>query len=110
MAYITYAEYTERGGELPEPAFDRFYTRAKLELDYYTQRRITKLKEIPEDIKLLMVELIGLADNFSQGDKVESFSNEGIAVTFEKSASEAEQAYNLIKIYAQDYIFRGIDP
>lgn len=57
--YITYNEYKALADNpVSEEAFDKLYLRAKIKLDYYTFDRIANMDPIPEEVKLLMCDLI----------------------------------------------------
>lgn len=58
MNYINYEEYQEFGGELEEKDFKRMLFPAAKTIDYYTYNRIRKLKDIPNEVKACLFELI----------------------------------------------------
>lgn len=79
--YITFEEYTALGGTVELSAFPLLERLAEKKLNYWTFKRITEDTEITEDIKLAMALIINSLEQ-AQGDKVSSFSNDGISVSF----------------------------
>lgn len=113
--YLTHEEYKEKGGCMTSSAFLILESRARKKLDLYTQNRLQKLTEIPEDIKTLMFLLVGELKAHEERDTggISSISNDGYAVSYEKG-TEAEDALesvmlSLIREYAAPWCFRGID-
>ena len=78
--------------EIDELTFRRLEFRARKIVDRLTQNRIQKMQEVPEAVKLLMVELIPL--EFSLGAAVKdnqpvtSFSNDGYSETYAEPLTE----------------------
>ena len=82
--YIDLTYYKENGGEeISDAAFLRCAFRAEKIVDKFTFNRIKNIKETPEAVKRLLVELITL--ELTQGaaikdnQAVSSFSNDGYA-------------------------------
>lgn len=113
--YLTHEEYKEKGGCMTYSAFLIYESRARKKLDLYTQNRLQKLAEIPEDIKTLVYLLIGeMTANEERGtDGIASVSNDGYAVSYEKRTETEEASESamlaLIREYAAPWCFRGID-
>lgn len=85
--YIDLSYYKTNGGKaMDDTAFPKMEFRARMMLDRLTQGRIQKMKAVPETVKRLMVELIGL--EIGQGAEatdrksVTSFSNDGYSETY----------------------------
>lgn len=87
--YIDYEYYQLNGGIVDISTFPILYKKAKYKLDYYTQNRIKQLNEITVEIKDCMVEMINKISTM-QGDKVSSFSNDGVSVSLVVNDEEAE--------------------
>jgi len=112
--YLTYAEFTDKGGtELSEAAFSRYAYRAKAEIDRYTQGRITDGES--EALKRCMIEVI---DAFFKADEatennVASVSNDGMSVAYrDMTCSQTELAQTvrrLVLAYLPEYCYRGVD-
>lgn len=67
-------------------AFARNEFRARKMVDRVTQNRVTKMEEVPEAVKRLMVELITMEETQGaavvENQAVTSFSNDGYSQTF----------------------------
>lgn len=86
--YIDLEYYMCNGGTegITSAAFARNEFRARKLVDKATKNRVAKMREVPEAVKLLMVELIRMEEK--QGAKVmenqpvTSFSNDGYSETY----------------------------
>ena len=63
--YISYQEYMERGGTLPESDFNTIEYHAQKRLDYVTDCRISKMEQIPEEVIQALMVLIALYNRVS---------------------------------------------
>lgn len=113
--YLTYAEFTEKGGtELSEAAFSRYEYRAEKEIDRYTQKRLSS-SQPSEAVKRCMVEIIELLCSTEEAgkDNVASVSNDGMSVSYrdmridEKGLSQ--KIHNIVIMYLPEYCYRGVD-
>lgn len=89
--YITYDEYVELGGKLPEDVFPQLLRKAQRYLDYITFNRIKLLPSIPDEVKEVLADFI---DKFNKREEVSgsfssasSYSNGVESVTFKENAS-----------------------
>jgi hypothetical protein len=89
--YITYDEYVELGGNLPEDVFPRLLRKAQRYLDYITFNRIKLLPSIPDEVKEVLADFV---DKFNKKEEVSgsfssasSYSNGVESVTFKENAS-----------------------
>lgn len=57
--YLTFAEYQARGGTNTATAFALLEFKARKMIDSHTQGRVSKMANIPGDVKNCMFELIG---------------------------------------------------
>lgn len=86
--YIDLIYYRENGGkvDMNDATFNRVAFRAEKLLDRYTQSRVRCMKEVPEAVKRLMVELITIEDTqgaaIQENQAVSSFSNDGYSETY----------------------------
>lgn len=85
--YIDYAYYMNNGGKtMDDTTFRRLEFRARKIVDRTTQNRIQKMKEIPEAVRQLMMELVTLESNqgaaVQDNQAVTSFSNDGYSETY----------------------------
>lgn len=86
--YIDLAYFQENGGKtgITSADFARMEFRARKLVDKQTQNRVSKMKEPPEAVKLLMVELILMEQNqgaaIMENQPVAAFSNDGYSETY----------------------------
>ena len=92
MNYLTYEEYNKRGGKVEHSAFSTLERKARYKLDYYTQDRIKQLTVIPDAVKDCMAEFIDKMAEEMSGEKVASFSNGSVSVSFEKSTGTLDNS------------------
>lgn len=85
--YIDLQYYKSNGGiDMTDAAFSRNEFRARKTVDRLTQGRVQNMAQVPEAVKRLMVELVGLESG--QGAEVvshqavSSFSNDGYSETY----------------------------
>lgn len=83
--YLTFAEYQAWGGQQSESAFDRLEFKARMMIDEYTFGRLKDAASIPEAVKRLEFELIGMIGNQDvsaegYGGVVDSESNDGYSI------------------------------
>lgn len=83
MVYLTYSEYSELGGEAVDAfAYTKAERNARRKLDYFTQDRLKNATTITDDVKECMAELIDKMAEMEEGEKVSSFSHDGVSVSF----------------------------
>lgn len=85
--YIDHGYYLANGGkEMNEAAFSRNEFRARKLVDTLTQGRIRKMREVPEAVQRLMVELVTMEENqganLMEKQAVTSFSNDGYSESY----------------------------
>lgn len=96
MAYLTYDEYEQMGGQLSEAAFSTLEFRASKALDALTHGRVMNEQPVRTAVKQAVYALIGTMhmddENASAygGRDVQSMSNDGVSVTFASGAQGAE--------------------
>lgn len=110
--YITYSEYNEMGGLLSESEFNRFYYRAKKELDNATFNRLTGLTA-DDNTKRCMFELITyISENCNNGavNSVKSISNDGYSVSYSDKTEAKTDIRNIIETYfiETDMMYSGL--
>ena len=94
--YLTYTDYTTKGGTLDETAFNRLEFKAEKLIDQYTFGRLTELTTQSEAVQNLVFELIGLADKDDAA--VTSVSNDGYSESY-AAADFTIKSDNLIYSY-----------
>lgn len=86
--YIDYEFFQENGGSsgVTSATFARNEFRARKLVDKATQNRVARMLEVPESVKLLMVELIRMEETqgaqLMESQPVTSFSNDGYSETY----------------------------
>lgn len=110
--YLTYAEYQDWGGQQSESAYNRLEFKARMLIDEYTFGRLKDAESIPEAVKRLTFELVGLLGNMDlsgegYGGVVASESNDGYSITMASgtvltAAESMIQAGKLIETYLAD--------
>lgn len=125
MEYIDYGCYLNCGGDvaITMATFKKLEFRARKAVDRLTQNRIQGMKEVPEAVRRLMVELIRLeaAQDAAVFDNqtVKSFSNDGYSETYADPMTEeriTEIKFKLIMKYLSGekdddgvpLLFRGV--
>ncbi len=89
--YLTHQQYLSHGGTAELSAFPLLERRARAKLDYWTMGRIT---DVDCDIHLCMTLIINALDSVqkaSQGGTVNSFSNDGVSVSFGTQQTKTEE-------------------
>lgn len=100
MAYITLAEYTALGGTVTDStSFALLEKKARRKLDYFTQDRLKTDTTIIDEVKEVMTEFINQMDSATGGEKVSSFSHDGISVSFDNTSSLDDDLYDLAVEY-----------
>ena len=96
MAYLTYDEYKQMGGQLSEAAFSTLEFRARKAVDMLTHGRVAGEQPVREAVKLAVYALVCEMDADEKraaaydGREVQSMSNDGVSVTFASGAQGAE--------------------
>jgi len=100
--YLTYAEYTARGGTLTSTAYTRFETNARMHVDRLTHNRISEETTVRDAVKNLMFELVEYlaANEESQRSGIKSFSNGSVSATY----STVQEQRGHIAQLASDYL------
>lgn len=86
--YIDYTFFTNNGGssDVTASAFPTIEFRARKIIDRATQKRVQSMSAVPEDVKMLMVELINIesvgGSQAITAPAVASFSNSGYSETY----------------------------
>jgi len=91
--YLTFAEYQELGGTLPESDFTTAEFKARKRIDYLTDCRVQAMAEIPEEVKLCMFSLIkvgSISGAEAQADNplVSSFSTDGYSESYGSASDQ----------------------
>lgn len=111
--YIDDLFYAANSGkaDMDSAAFSRAEFRARKIVDRLTQGRVKAMREVPEAVKMLMVELITLEEtqgaDVTENQAITSFSNDGYSETYAdpltiERVKELEE--NLILEYLSDEV------
>ena len=100
-SYITFQEYVELGGNVPEESFIVLERKAQRLLDYITFDRVPECPSIPDQVKEVLTEFINRMFSFNNqvesGDTIESYANSVEKLTY-KIKSEEEHNDELVKV------------
>ena len=98
---MTFAEYQERGGTLPEASFTLLEFKGRKRIDYLTDNRVQNMAEVPEAVKLCIMTLISLENSVGVVAQVEnpvvtSFTTDGYSESYGKAlgAEDADKSMN----------------
>lgn len=126
MAYLTYEEYVALGGDLSETAFPAAEMRARKQIDKLTASRIAAMANVPEEVKLAMMELIksnaaASVDTLTENPLVQSFNNDGYSESYgagadqlaviqsSASAAVSDLLYGVLDDNGVPLLYRGLD-
>jgi len=98
--YLTYEQYTAFGGTLDEAAFALAEMKARKRIDAMTQGRVARMAEVPGEVRVAMMEIIGVDSAFGAAAQasapvVASFTTDGYSESYggvseRMSAAEAK--------------------
>lgn len=122
--YLTYTEYTERGGTLGPADFMQAEYDARKRVDKWTDMRVQHMQTVPEDVKRCMMRLIAIcsasgAEAQINKPTVTSFNTDGYSETYGHalSAQDADTAmdqiiktglYGVENDYGVPLLYRGV--
>ena len=99
-SYLSYTEYQQLGGKVPEESFNVLERKAQRLLDYITFDRVPECPEIPEEVKEVLTEFVTRMHSFDEqveaGDTIESYSNSVEKLTY-RLKSEEEHNDEMVK-------------
>ena len=95
--YLSYEEYQNYGGGLPETDFVLYEFRARKRIDYWTDSRVQRMKAVPEAVKLCMMQIMKFDSKFgtdAQTDNpvVASFNTDGYSESYGSASEQASAA------------------
>lgn len=97
--YLTYSEYVELGGTIPEMPFNLLEYEARKKIDIRTQNRLKNIEseDIPQEVKLCEYAMINSINNYSSTTSdvankgnVASENTDGYSVSYLTSAQISE--------------------
>ncbi len=115
MTYLTYDQYRDYGGKLPETEFNQVEFACRKRIDAVTFGRVARLAQadkLPEAVLRCMFALVGLESRVGANAQVEtpvvtSFTTDGYSEHYGNAmtAKEAEAAMNsIIRMYLADEV------
>ena len=94
MAYITFEEYVSLGGKCTEDTFPLLQYDIETLMDYVTENRLSKLVDklgyVPEEVKMLEVQLVNISSSTSPKEGVSSYSNGIESFSYDTSKSSLD--------------------
>ena len=94
MAYITFEEYVSLGGKCNEDTFPLLQYDIETLMDYVTENRLSKLVDklgyVPEEVKMLEVQLVNISSSTSSKEGVSSYSNGIESFSYDTSKSSLD--------------------
>ncbi|MDD3337808.1 MAG: hypothetical protein PHS82_03015 [Lachnospiraceae bacterium] len=99
MVYLTYAEYTELGGTLPQSDFTLLEFKCRKRIDKMTDCRVQRMANAPEAVKLCIMSLIPIESKAGvlaqiENPTVTSYNTDGYSESYGKAlgADDAENS------------------
>ena len=94
MAYITFEEYVSLGGKCNKDTFPLLQYDIETLMDYVTENRLSKLLDdlgyVPEEVKMLEVQLVNISSSTSSKEGVSSYSNGIESFSYDTSKSSLD--------------------
>ena len=106
--YITFEEYQTNGGVLSAVEFEKVEKRAQYLLDYWVQNRISKLDTIPDNVKDCLTLMIDTMSKWEDGEKVTSFSNGKVSMSFDTTRTRESDLFEQAKIMLPVELITGV--
>lgn len=109
-SYLTYEDYKELGGTLSEDAFSKYERKAQRYLDYLTFDRCKQLDIIPNEVREVLVEFIGMLVTMdtqkAAGDTITQYSNgvESFTYSFKTEEDMKKEMSNVAVSWLPDYL------
>lgn len=107
MEYLSFDEYVSIGGVLEATAFNRYSARAFSRITQETRNRISKMEEIPEEVKHLCRDLIEYIHTYKSQELTvagESQSQGGVSESVTYSAKTGKEIEDGIDDMIYDYL------
>ena len=107
--YLTYDEYEELGGDLPEMPFNLLEFEARQEIDKYTFGRLKELATQVNDVKICVYKIISYINNYNQllsaNGAISSENTDGYSISYSKmGSSDTDTKNNVIKDIVKTYL------
>ena len=94
--YLSYEEYKSLGGTLGEMPFNILELKARQVINERTQNRLKNIKEIPQEVKICVYDLINTMNKYNLSDNstssnVSSENTDGYSVTYKSGTELTEE-------------------
>ena len=94
--YLTYEEYKSLGGTLGEMPFNILELKARQVINERTQNRLKNIKEIPQEVKICVYDLINTINKYnlsnnSTSSNISSENTDGYSVTYKSGTELTEE-------------------
>ena len=109
MAYITFEEYVSLGGKCTEDTFPLLQYDIETLMDYVTENRLSKLVDklgyVPEEVKMLEVQLVNISSSTSSKEGVSSYSNGIESFSYDTSKSSIDSMKEKVSKKMLQYLY-----
>ena len=107
--YLTYTDYITLGGTLDQTPFDLLEFEVRKKIDKYTYGRLKELDSQVQEVKLLVLKLIELVDNYNKSEMehrgISSENTDGYSVKYSDITTDTTKAKNNeIKSIISEYL------
>lgn len=112
--YLSYSEYVQRNGTIPETEFQIAEFKARKRIDYWTDSRVQNMEEVPEAVKLCIVALIAAekkigAEAQAASPLLSSFNNDGYSESYGSAADQAAAINTAVKNQIRQLLYGETD-
>ena len=109
MAYITFEEYVSLGGKCTEDTFPLLQYDIETLMDYVTENRLSELLDdlgyVPEEVKMLEVQLVNKSSSKSHKEGVSSYSNGIESFSYDTSKSSIDSMKETVSKKMLQYLY-----
>ena len=109
MAYITFEEYVSLGGKCTEDTFPLLQYDIEALMDFVTENRLPKLVDklgyVPEEVKMLEVQLVNTSSSKSSKEGVSSYSNGIESFSYDTSKSSIDSMKETVSKKMLQYLY-----
>lgn len=109
MAYITFEEYVSLGGKCTEDTFPLLQYDIETLMDFVTENRLHKLVDklgyVPEEVKMLEVQLVNTSSSKSSKEGVSSYSNGIESFSYDTSKSSIDSMKETVSKKMLQYLY-----
>ena len=109
MAYITFEEYVSLGGKCTEDTFPLLQYDIETLMDFVTENRLSKLVDklgyVPEEVKMLEVQLVNISSSKSHKEGVSSYSNGIESFSYDTSKSSIDSMKEKVSKKMLQYLY-----